>query len=521
MARRAAAIPGQAAPRAKSRRAAPVEGGSSRATDSELAPAKPKRASRRTTPSPETLTELGLERLIGLVLDEVGRNTAFKKLVTAAVASLQGSDAVAALIDRRLTALERAGGFIDWQKRRAFGADLDAMVTTVVNELAPLDARGALDRLIRFLAGAGGVLGRTDDSTGRIQGIYERAAAAAATLILDLTDADATAVALSLVKRLETDPHGLVERLLNDLSARLPLAALGPLGAALAEATPPAPTGTGRDRDWIAEAERGRLLRMRQALADRAGDVDAFIALETERDPKRPDQVLIAERLLAAGREREALKWIRRSQKRVFTVTSECPETARMTVSDSERVRIALEIRIQEAVGNTEAAQDLRWQEFVDYLNRDMLRAYLAKLPDFEDDAALERAFGAVEANDDPYAALDFYTHWPAPARAARLVAAHPDLWEGFRYEFLVAAAEVLEQAHPREATILYRHVLDDILSAGRSNAYGHAARYLATLDHLACRLEPGAIEPAPEEYRAGLRRQHGRKAAFWSQVRG
>lgn len=263
------------------------------------APAKPKRASRRTTPNPETLTELGLERLIGLVLDEVARNTAFKKLVTAAVASLQGPGAVAALIDRRLTALERAEGYIDWQKRRTFAADLDAMLTTVVTELGSLDAMAALDRLIRFLAGAGDVLGRTDDSTGRIHGIYERAAAAATTLILDLTAPEAAAMALRLVERLESDGYGLVERLLHDLIAKLPESTLPALDTALAAAMPPA-----AERDYRAMVERHRLLLMRQALADRTGDVDAFIAFETERLPKIPNRIAIAERLLAADARR-------------------------------------------------------------------------------------------------------------------------------------------------------------------------------------------------------------------------
>ena len=77
MARRAAAKPA-----AKAASVQPPVGDKSAAS-------KPKRASRKTTPSPETLTALGLERLIGLVLSETARNPTFKKLVTAAVASLR------------------------------------------------------------------------------------------------------------------------------------------------------------------------------------------------------------------------------------------------------------------------------------------------------------------------------------------------------------------------------------------------------------------------------------------------
>jgi hypothetical protein len=475
--------------------------------------AKPKRPSRRATPSPESLTELGLERLIGLVLSETARNPTFKKLVTAAVASLQGPDAIAALIDRRLTALERAQGYIDWQKQRAFAADLDAMLTTVVTELAALDPRAALDRLIRFLGGAGDVLARADDSSGRIHGVFERAADAAAALIVDLPAEEAAGVATGLVARLGADGYGFVETLMHDLIPRLPEAALAPLDAALADATPPTSEGrTGGQKAWAEQLARGRLVRMRQALADRVGDVDAFIAFEQSVSPEQPDRVRIAERLLAAGRAPEALTWIRRPQKRgPVVVTREALLTGHFDHDAPERARQAVEIRILESLGQTEAAQALRWDAFGRSLDPAMLRAYLAKLPDFEDDDALERAFDHAQAHPDRYRALAFLIHWPNPARAARLVAAHGGSWDGSRYEVLAPAAEALERAQPEAAAELYRLLIDSILEHGRSAAYGHAARYLAALD---------GLTEDPEAYRASLRRLHGRKAAFWSQVR-
>jgi hypothetical protein len=475
--------------------------------------AKPKRPSRRATPSPESLTELGLERLIGLVLSETARNPTFKKLVTAAVASLQGPDAIAALIDRRLTALERAQGYIDWQKQRAFAADLDAMLTTVVTELAALDPRAALDRLIRFLGGAGDVLARADDSSGRIHGVFERAADAAAALIVDLPAEEAAGLATGLVARLGADGYGFVETLMHDLIPRLPEAALAPLDAALADATPPTSEGrTGGQKAWAEQLARGRLVRMRQALADRVGDVDAFIAFEQSVSPEQPDRVRIAERLLAAGRAPEALTWIRRPQKRgPVVVTREALLTGHFDHDAPERARQAVEIRILESLGQTEAAQALRWDAFGRSLDPAMLRAYLAKLPDFEDDDALERAFDHAQAHPDRYRALAFLIYWPNPARAARLVAAHGGSWDGSRYEVLAPAAEALERTQPEAAAELYRLLIDSILEHGRSAAYGHAARYLAALD---------GLTEDPEAYRASLRRLHGRKAAFWSQVR-
>jgi hypothetical protein len=81
-------------------------------------------------------------------------------------------------------------------------------------------------------------------------------------------------------------------------------------------------------------------------------------------------------------------------------------------------------------------------------------------------------------------------------------------------------AAGALAPDYPLAATILYRRLLDGILEAGRSAAYPHGARYLSELDDLADRLEPAAIDPPPEAYREGLRRDHGRKHAFWGALK-
>src|SRR5689334_10856040 len=127
---------------------------------------------RKSALTPEALTALGADRLARLVLEEAGRNAPFKKVVSAALAGARGPDAVAAIIDRRLTALERAKGFITWEKRKAFVADLNAALVTIIDELGISDATAAVDRVLRFLAGAGGVFERVDDSSGQVQGVY-------------------------------------------------------------------------------------------------------------------------------------------------------------------------------------------------------------------------------------------------------------------------------------------------------------------------------------------------------------
>ena len=130
---------------------------------------------RRATLTQEALTALGADKLGKLVLDEVGRNAAFKKIVTAALAGAKGPDAVAAMVDRRLASLKRARGFIDWEKRKAFAADLRATLATITDELGGADPTAAVDRIVRFLASAEGVFERVDDSSGHVQAIFHDA----------------------------------------------------------------------------------------------------------------------------------------------------------------------------------------------------------------------------------------------------------------------------------------------------------------------------------------------------------
>ena len=120
---------------------------------------------RRAALTQDALVALGASRLAKLVVDEAQHNTPFKRIVTAALAGAKGPAAVAAIIDRRLASLERARGYVDWNKRKAFAADLKATVATIADELGGADPAAAVERLLRLLRAAAQVLERVDDVT--------------------------------------------------------------------------------------------------------------------------------------------------------------------------------------------------------------------------------------------------------------------------------------------------------------------------------------------------------------------
>jgi hypothetical protein len=98
----------------------------------------------------ENLAALGAEKLAKLILDEAKANTSFRKKANAALAGAKGPEAVAALIDRRLSALEKARAIVAWEKEKDFAGDHAATVETIVKDLGQADAAAAVKRLLRF-----------------------------------------------------------------------------------------------------------------------------------------------------------------------------------------------------------------------------------------------------------------------------------------------------------------------------------------------------------------------------------
>jgi hypothetical protein len=356
--------------------------------------------------------------------------------------------------------------------------------------------------------------------TAACRTVYHRAVDAFAPLAARLGDDDKAVLPDRLMARLGKDPWGYVTGAAMAATEHLPPPVLDRFDGLLAEAIAGL-AGTG-ERDWERRARRDGLIELRQAIADRRGDLDAWLALETAGGGA-PDTVEIAARLHAAGRHAEALDWIRReepkAQRLAVMRSSDQADGARFRYH-GDRERAELEAQILEALGERDAAQALRWDFFARLLDVEMLRAHVAKLPDFAEFETLDRAFAHAAEHADIHRTLELFLAWPRLDLAARHVLAQRMHWDGRHYGSLAPAAEALAADHADAATILYRALLDDILRRAQSSAYAHAADYLAQLDALAPRLSPEAGIGDHAGYRAAITKDHARKSAFWARVR-
>ncbi|MEO9633740.1 MULTISPECIES: DUF6880 family protein [Alphaproteobacteria] len=465
---------------------------------------------RKSTLSISKLAELGAEKLAQIILAEAERNAGFRRLVKAALAGKSGPEAIAKLIDRRISGLERGKSFIEWDKARVFRDDLRSLIETIGSELGPVAPALAVDRLLRFIATHERLFERIDDSSGYVQDVYYQAIKAVGVLVQTLSGPEANLLPDRIMSSLGESTHGYLSDLTVVVAPHLPQETLsqwdGNLQQAIADRL--AEEKNNRPDNWF-DTMTFQWAGMRQTIAIARGDLDLLVALE-EQKPRHMQRPLgIAAHLLKAGHASDALDWVRKPGPRAFDEALS-PK------------RVSLEARILDALGEKSAAQVLRWRCFEAILSAGILREYLKQLPDFEDIEAEERAHILALETAKPEVALQFFLDWPRLDLAAKLIEAHPHSWDGGDWHILPKVAKLLEHDYPRAATILYRALLDDILDRARSKAYSHGAKYLAKLTLLATDAESpklhGVVDHAT--YLSSLKKNHPRKSGFWMRVK-
>ena len=474
----------------------------------------------KTTLNAKNLEALGAERLAALLMEVSAGDAAAKRKLRMALVGLQAPGEVSREIRKRLTAVANARSRVGWRSRKALVADLDGLRSAIAEQVAGTDPVEALDLMWRFLELGAPVFARCEDRTGTVMAVFEAAVADLASLAA-AAKADPMALAERACRALCDNGDGQYDGLIVALAPVLGADGLEHLKALLLDlAKTPPPKPPQKERvifgwstagpiyaDDVERSARASAVRLAlQAIADLQGDVDAFIAQQSGKARTAPGvAVEIARRLLAAGRAAEALQ-------------------ALDAVDTEARGWIPLEWEqaradTLEALGRREAAQAFRWSCFERSLEPAHLRAFLKRLPDFDDMEAEERAMAYALRFPAVHQALAFFLEWPAPDKAARLVTARAGEIDGDHYQILTPAAEVLEADHPLAATILRRAMIDFTLGHGRSSRYRHAARDLQACAVLAGRIDDAGGIEAHDAYVAGLRMAHGRKSGFWRRV--
>jgi hypothetical protein len=466
----------------------------------------------------KNIAALGAERLAELLLELATGDAAAKRRLRLELASRSGSGDVATEIRKRLTAIAKSRSFIDWRKIKALAQDLDTQRAAIMAHVAPTAPAHAFDLLWRLLEMAPALYARCDDSNGTIGSVIGMARTDLGT-VAGPAKLDPDKLADRVFQGVCDNDYAQFDGLIGLMAEPLGQEGLNFLKIMFKELAtkPPTKAASGARRiigmgtggpiyqdDYEIRRHASLVQAALAEIADALGDVDGYAACFSAEERANPAIASrIAKRLLAANRAEDAMHMIAGAEIN-FNKGGSWP--------DWQRVRI----EVLDASGRAAEAQDERWAIFERGLNAEYLRAYIKRLPDFDDEEAEIRALAHVRQHSNFDQALAFLVDWPAHGLAAELVVARHDELDGDHYWLLTPAADALEQRHPLAATLMLRAMIDFSLNKARTQRYGHAARHLRTCEILAKRIDSFGDHSNHEAYLAGLRLRHGRKSGFW-----
>ncbi len=472
----------------------------------------------KTTLNAKNLETLGAAALAELLIEVSTGNAAAKRRLRLALAGGQGPKEAAAEVRKRLITLAKSRARVGWRQRKTLTEDLAAQRRAILDQIAPADPVEALDLAWHFLSLSNGVLDRCDDSGGALLTLFAETCSQLGPLA-EAAQVAPDRLADRVLDALMANGYGQYDGLIADLTQTLGgegLTHLKVLVQALAENPVPTPpksewrkVGVGLGGTVYAHQLEDRHRRSvidlaLKDIADAQGDVDAFIARHPPQARSLPAVATeLATRLLAAGRAEEAL------------ATLDSASLEAWIPDDWQDARLAA----LEALNRPEEAQAFRWQSFSRALAIPPLRAYLKRLPDFDDVEAEERAMAHALAYPNATRALWFLTQWPALSRAAALVHTRGEELDGDQYDILTPAAEALADRYPLAAVLVLRRLIDFTLTKGRASRYGHAARHLAECARLDVMITDYGEALTHVIYLSHLRAEHPRKSSFWAEV--
>ncbi len=442
----------------------------------------------RTTLNSRNLEALGAAQLAELLLELSQGHGAFKRRLRLALAAGSSAAEAGQELRKRFRSIAQAGTYLDSAKRKTLLGELEGHLATISGNLASANPTLAHELHWQLLELAEGIFDRCHDGSGSLASFFAKA----------LQQLGATVAAA------QPSSEQLAERIADGLAENNSYRQLDGLVAALQD--PLGPQGLKALRQALAGRGMPERSAVMLALADAMGDVDSFVASFNAHDLQwPPTAAAVAERLLGAGRAAEALTVLQ-------AVELNGREWMARLLSDPH-------INALQALGHTEQAQQLRWQCFTAELNPRHLRAYLAQLPAFEDGEAEERALDLVQADADGPGALRFLLAWPNLRRAAALVLAEPNRWDGDEFGLYGPAAEQLEASQPLAATVLLRAMVVFALEAARTKRYRYAAEHLQRCDALAAAISNWQQLPDHDQFCVWLRQRYGRRTSFWHQL--
>lgn len=235
---------------------------------------------------------------------------------------------------------------------------------------------------------------RVGDGIGAVEDVFGAAMEDLGRLSATQPQGDGRALAHRVLAYCERDGFGATDALIRHMSEALGAGGRAEIRSKTAAALKTAPRSSGA-QDWRADAQRRHLAFRLALLADLENNADAFITAIRAGGMESTHALDVAGRLIAANRPAEALDWLDKPRRRVEDEGDDGADTD-------------LRIAALDALGRKDEAQAVRWRHFERFLSAEHLRAYLKRLPDFEDFEAEQKALDVAAVHKQAARGLAF-----------------------------------------------------------------------------------------------------------------
>lgn len=392
----------------------------------------------------------------------------------------------------KLASLKRSQKFISWHESGGFARQLEQLLTDL-NRTVKEPCLG-VELVGKFFEIDAAVLNRCDDSSGEIGGVFSYSATE---LFISFASrcTDKHFIADLVIKLNEDDSFGVRDNLFERAGEYLPEATLRFMIDELCT----------RAQNSTSDYQTSGWYRAIQKLARQLRDAPLFEKARLgDSPPSVSDWVEIARVYLECGDPEIALNKLQ-----------QIPETEAFLLKD--RQQLLLEIYRQ--LGNVEAQTNIAWQIFNAHHDQSNLTQLLDCIGQEHRDTVINDVFNSIA--QDPslsYQDADFLMAVERFNELETYLLQRIEQLNGNLYNRLLPLAEALEkQGKLLISSLIYRTLVDSILSRAVSKYYPHGVKYLKKLDQIAPSVTDWQTWSTHKTYFASLQELHKRKSAFWS----
>jgi hypothetical protein len=437
----------------------------------------------------QSLIELGAEGLADALLELASRVDAASDLVDRMIATPEEN---IKRFKAKLVGLKRRRRFIPWGESGTFAGELAALLEDL--KAGVNDPRTGCELVAAFYEADRGALGSCDDSNGSVGDVFRFDAR---DLFVSFASECAEKEWLGeLVFHInQEDDYGVRDTLIDCASEYLPEPVMRDIIGRLWKSA----------EKESNEYRKSHWLRMVESLARQLKDAPLFEKARIASWGKISTAACIdiARVYLESGDANTSLSWLERIP-------------AGDTFKADEKNRLLLEVYGK--LGQSDKQAEIAWRIFRSCRSVSSLSTLLNVIGEEERERVITTETALILREERlSYSDASFLISVGRMVEAESYLLAHAGQLNGDFYNILLPLAEAMEKdGRMLIATIIYRALLDSILRRAQSKYYTHGIRYLKKLDRLAEKVSDWRSVSPHADYHAGLRRDHGRKSAFW-----